>query len=640
MQDSKFSKYKIQFSLREQIEPEEIFFDSSKIKEFAAGELEAGKLETPISPIAFRFFLVAQIISLVFIGAITAFLIGFKGGDYTLQAQANTLRAFPISAPRGIIFSSDSAIIAENEIYFDLVINAAQSPPDESYAREISYKIGSVLKIDPEGILERFGEAAAKRFSEYTLFKGISREELDKLEEIITGDPFFEVKQVYRRNYPGGEVFSHILGYTGEISSAEFGGDNYYLGERVGKSGIEAFYDSFLRGSKGMLIKKINSRGEVFSQDAQREAHPGKDLSITINSRLQKEVYEILRRHAKDLKIASAAAILEDPRSGAILALVSLPSFDANLFEGGIARDRLANLFNDPDKPLFNRAIAGEYPSGSTIKPLIAAAALEERLVTPDFLVYSGGSISVPSVYNSEVTYEFEDWKAHGWTDLRKAIADSVNIYFYTIGGGYQDKDGLGIKKIEEYLAKFGWGSILGVDIPGERGGLIPSPRWKKEVKGENWYIGDTYLVSIGQGDLLITPLQLAAATAVFANGGTLFTPYFVEARNSDVGGNKIIHRNFIASKNIEIVREGMRRAVTSGSSRFLTNMPYAVAGKTGTAQTGREKNHAWFTGFAPYEDPKIVLTVLLEEGDNSNYAVRAAKDILDVYFDIYYPQN
>jgi len=635
--DTKLLKYKIKLALREQIEPEEIFFDQTKLKEFEKeNEPAAGKFETPISPLVFRLFSALQIASLAAVGAATSFMIFFKGEDYTAQAQANTLRVFPVFAPRGTIFSADGEILAQNEGYFDLLINFAQLLPDETYLAEIAHNLGAVLQMNEQAILEKLHEAARKRFSEYVLHKGISKNDLHKLENIVN-NPLFEIKQVYRRKYAGGEAFSHVIGYTGEASSVELKDTDFFPGERVGKAGIEAFYDDVLRGEKGILIKKVNSQGEVFSQDVRREATSGGDVNITLYARLQREVDEALRRHVKLLKITSAIAIILDPKSGAILSLVSLPSFDANLFEGGIKSAQISDLLNNPTKPLFNRAIAGEYPSGSTIKPIIAAAALEEELITPDFLVYSGGAISVPSVYNSEVVYEFKDWKAHGWSDLYKAISDSVNIYFYTIGGGYRNQEGLGIKKIEDYLRKFGWGDILGVDIPGERSGLIPSPKWKKETKGENWYIGDTYLAAIGQGDILATPLQVAAATAVFANGGTLFAPHFVENQNN---AGKIIRRNFVSDKNIDVVRKGMHRAITSGSGRFLLDSPYTVAGKTGTAQTARARNHAWFTGFAPYEDPEVVITVFLEEGDSSNYAVRAAKDILDVYFKIFYPQD
>ena len=637
MDETKFSKYKVQVSLREQIEPDEIFFDGSKIKEFEAGELEVGKFETPISSAAFRFFAVVQFGALIFIGAVTGFMIVSSGHDHVAQANKNTERVFPIFAPRGLIFSSDGEILAQNELYFDLLVNSAEIPPADALVREISNDISSSLNLNSLAIYENLRQAVQKRFAEYVLLKGMSKEELDKIEGIIAGKSFFEIREVYRRNYPDGQAFAHILGYTGEVPPGELSNRDYFPGERIGKAGIEAFYDEVLSGKSGILIKKTNSRGEIFGQDIEREARAGEDMRISVNAKLQKKIYEILNQHVRALKISSAAAVLLDPRSGEVLALVSLPGFNANLFEGGITDNKLADILSDEKKPLFNRAVAGEYPSGSTIKPLIAAAALEEKLISADFLVYSGGAISVPSAYNSAITYEFKDWKAHGWTDLRKAIADSVNVYFYTIGGGYNNQQGLGIKKISEYLLRFGWGDILGIDIIGEKGGLIPSPKWKKETKGENWYIGDTYLTSIGQGDILVTPLQIAAATAVFANGGTLFTPHFAAKQNN---APKITRRNFVSSENIDIIREGMRRAVTSGSSRFLSDLPYTVAGKTGTAQTARARNHAWFTGFAPYENPEVAITVLLEEGESSNYAVRAAKDILDAYFEIFYPQD
>lgn len=637
--EKKFRNYRINFTKREQIEPEEIFFDNSKIKEFEGGEVDAGKFERPIVHYTFTIFGMLQIAVLFFVGSLTAFIILNRGADYIAQAKYNSSRTTPIFPARGIIYSSDNRILAQNDIYFDVIVNVSQLDLSDFELRDLSSDIGTALSVEEEVIYRKFLEMKEQRFSEAPLFKGISREELKKLEQYIISAPFFEIRQINRRNYPFGSIFAHIVGYTGEASSIELSSRRSVFGQRVGKAGIEAFYDADLRGETGFFIRKVNAIGHIFSQELQQAPQAGKDIVLNVNAELQQKVTEILSAHAKNLQVDIAVAILLDPQNGRIISLVGIPSFDTNIFEQGVEQDIFENLISDRRKPLFNRAISGEYPSGSIIKPIIAAAALEEKLVTPDFLVYSGGAIHVPSVYDKDVIYEFKDWKQHGWTDMRKAIADSVNIYFYTIGGGYDKQEGLGIRKIEKYLREFGWGEILGVDLPSEKNGFIPSPKWKKEQKGENWYIGDTYLASIGQGDILVTPLQVAAATAVFANKGKLFTPRIVSNINGVAIEPKILNQDFISKDHLDVVREGMRRAVTSGSSQFLRDLPYMVAGKTGTAQTGRGRNHAWFTGFAPFEDPAIVITVLLDEGKNSNYAVRAAKDILEAYFKIY-PQN
>ncbi|MCK4554296.1 penicillin-binding protein 2, partial [Candidatus Parcubacteria bacterium] len=280
--------------------------------------------------------------------------------------------------------------------------------------------------------------------------------------------------------------------------------------------------------------------------------------------------------------------------------------------------------------------ISGEYPSGSTIKPVIAAAALEEGIISEHTSFTSVGGIKVGQWF-------FPDWRAggHGITDVRRAIAESINTFFYYIGGGHQDFKGLGIDRIYKYGELFGLNAQLGIDLAGEVSGFLPTKKWKEETKGERWYIGDTYHLSIGQGDILVTPLQVANYTSVFANGGALYRPHLVKQILS--GGDKvfkevepvIIRDNFIGDYNIEIVRQGMRRTVTAGSARSLQSVPVAVAGKTGTAQWSSKKNHhAWFTGFAPYDNPEVVITILVEEGgEGSDVAVPIAKEFLEWYF-------
>ena len=578
----------------------------------------------------------------ILIAAVSAFLIIQKGETYVSRAEGNSSRVFPATPQRGLIYSSDGKILAQNEEYFDLYVLATEMPHGkeaEGELRQLSRDLGGVLEADVESIYQKFLRAQEGTFSEFAFVKGLTDRELAELDQYIRRFSFFEVRQAFRRRYPDDISLAHVIGYTGEVSSAEMALGKYMRGTRIGKMGIEAYYDEILRGEEGIFIKKINSRGQIFSEILYEEPKPGKDIVVHLNAEVQEETYKILKRHMRALDIDAAVAILLNPQNGAIISLVSIPSFTANLFEEGITHADFESLIADPNKPLFNRAVSGEYPSGSTIKPIIAAAALQEDTVTPDFLIYSAGSIEVPSVYNSEVVYTFRDWKAHGWTDMRKAIADSVNVYFYTIGGGYKETTGLGIRKLEEYLQKFGWGSTLGIDLPGEAQGLIPTPKWKKATKGENWYIGDTYLTSIGQGGILTTPLQIAVSTAVFANGGVLFAPSLVSHISGEKVAADIIRENFIDWDNITIVREGMRRAVETGSSKFLASLPYSVAGKTGTAQTGRARNHAWFTGFAPYDNPEVVVTVLLEEGEKSDFAVRAAREILETYFALY-PQQ
>ena len=287
-------------------------------------------------------------------------------------------------------------------------------------------------------------------------------------------------------------------------------------------------------------------------------------------------------------------------------------------------------------KPLFFRSISGEYPSGSTIKPVLASAALEEKIIDRHTSFNSVGGLWVGG------RWFFPDWKAggHGLTNVIKAIAWSVNTYFYYIGGGYGDFQGLGVERIGKYLKLFGLGETLGLDLPGESAGFVPTAEWKKKEKNEAWYIGDTYHLSIGQGDLLVTPLQVNSYTATIANGGRIYRPHLVKGIIAAAGqgeplASQVIREKFISSQNLEIVRQGMRQTVVAGSAASLNGLSVPAAGKTGTAQwNSNKKNHAWFTGFAPFDQPDFCLTVLVEEGgEGSSLAVPIAREIMQYWF-------
>jgi penicillin-binding protein 2 len=287
-------------------------------------------------------------------------------------------------------------------------------------------------------------------------------------------------------------------------------------------------------------------------------------------------------------------------------------------------------LFQDKNYPLINRAISGGYPSGSTIKPMLAIAALQEKIITPEKTLNCPGYINL---YNEsgDVYWTYKDWETHGTVNLIKAIAESCDVYFYTIGGGYGDQQGLGIERIKKYLQLFGWGEKTGIDLPGEKAGLVPDENWKQQTTGEKWYIGDTYNTSIGQGGITISPLQLTSAIATIANGGKLFKPQLVLDSKPE-----LIREIPAEQKYFDIVRQGMRETIISGSAKSLNDLPVHVAGKTGTAETykGKAYAHAWFTGFAPYENPEIVITVLIENGaEVGGVSASVAKEAFREYF-------
>ncbi|MBI2476750.1 penicillin-binding protein 2, partial [Candidatus Uhrbacteria bacterium] len=345
-------------------------------------------------------------------------------------------------------------------------------------------------------------------------------------------------------------------------------------------------------------------------------------------------IEERLQSIARVSGIRNASVVVMDPRDGAVRALVSFPGYDNGIFGRRVEREQYERLLNDPSHPLFNRVVSGQFPSGSTIKPIMAAAALSEGIIDENTSFVSTGGLRIGAFF-------FPDWKVggHGVTNVRKAIAESVNTFFYTIGGGWHEFAGLGLERMMDYARAFGLGSQTQIDVPAEQSGFLPSAAWKLEVKGEPWYVGDTYHVAIGQGDILVTPIQMAMVTAVFANGGTLYTPqivdhYTVGERTHDIPPRELRERP-VSQEVIRVVREGLREAVTRGSARRLASLPVAVAGKTGTAQWHTErKPHAWFTGFAPFENPEVVVTILVEEGgEGSAVAVPLAHDILSWWF-------
>ena len=290
----------------------------------------------------------------------------------------------------------------------------------------------------------------------------------------------------------------------------------------VGKNGLEASYEEYLRGVDGKSYIEVNAQGAPQTTVAFEEPVPGKTLALTVDAELQKKVSEVLKAYLAAARKTRAAAVVLNPQNGDILAMVSLPGYDANLFSKGAERgETYRALLENPDHPLFARAISGTYPSGSTIKPAIAAAALDARVIVANTSVFSAGGIRVGQWF-------FPDWKAggHGATNVIKAIAESVNTFFYMVGGGHEAFSGLGIDRLTTYLTGFGFGARTGIDIPGEAKGLVPNPQWKAERSDEPWYIGDTYHLAIGQGDFLVTPLQIARMTAYFASGGKWPRPH------------------------------------------------------------------------------------------------------------------
>jgi penicillin-binding protein 2 len=320
-----------------------------------------------------------------------------------------------------------------------------------------------------------------------------------------------------------------------------------------------------------------------------------------------------------------------------------MPAFDNNVFENSSDAtnfSKINKLLNGKDNPLLDRVIGGRYSPGSTIKPLLALAGLKEGVVTPSTTINATGSIKVQSEVDPSVFYTFRDWRVHGWTDIKKAIADSVDVFFYALGGGYGNISGLGIDRIENYLKIFRADKETGIDLPGEMSGLVPSKNWKEATKGESWYVGDTYNISIGQGDLDVTPIWLNTYVGSIANGGKLMKPFVVKEVRDSAGDTigrmspQVLGETPFDQQTVNIVRQGMRQTVLSGTAILLQDLPAPVAAKTGTAQVPGRGLNSLFTVFGPYDNPEIVMTVLVENINQSQgLAIRVANEFLLWYF-------
>jgi penicillin-binding protein 2 len=618
-----------------EIEPEEVLLDKlAKKKEEEMGIFEK-KFEVPIfKTTIFRFFLFL-ILLLLFLYLRTFQLQIIQAKDFQIKSEKNKFLISKIRAERGVIYDQNFKQLVFNKPSFDLILKKSELPKDEKEKEKILKEVASILKVDFEKIKEKMNS----QDEEIKIAENLDHQTLIVLETKIDELSGFEIEKKIQREYLDGETISHLIGYSGKTNLE-------------GKEGIEKSYDQVLRESPGKILIERDAKGRILSQKIVELPKPGKSLVLWLDFDLQKKIKEEMEKKIKEVGARGGAAVAIDPKTGGILALVSLPSFDNNLFSKGISQKDWEKLQKDPKNPLLNRATSGQYLFGSTVKPFIALAALQEKIISPNKKIDCQGKIEIPHRYNPEIIYEFKDWTVHGSTDIRKAIAESCNIFFYTIGGGYKDQEGLGPSKIKKYLETFGFGKLVDSDfpIPSFAKGLIGDPEWKKEKFGESWWDGDTYNMSIGQGYVLTTPLQVARAYAAIANGGKLLKPRFVkeivdEEKNLiEVIQPEVEDEIPIDQKNFQIVKEGMRWAVTGQNSPHasavaLSDLPVAAAAKTGTAQVSRKDCKdcytIWISVFAPYEDPKIVLTIVLEDvkGRLSQVVVPVAKEVLNWYF-------
>ncbi len=617
-------KYKVKNFGFADIEPHEVFLDKlAQGREEELG-LSEQKFEVPIRErMAYLLLGVFFVLAALLFSRIFYFQI-LDGKKLNTIAINNSKSSSLVIPSRGIIYDKNMKKLVLNSPAYDLICDRTQFKDFDSVA--------NILNLNSDEIANKMLSADS---SDVLIADNLTHQQILAIEVKIdeVGGPFgsCRVQENTARNYVLGHVFSQVLGYTGRINRDEYSSSNgYAINDYIGKTGLEKYYETYLRGKSG---------SRAFSDPI-----AGNNLVLNIDAELQTQLYSSLEKSLHKMGGKRGAAVAMDPRTGAVLALVSYPSYDDNLFSGGISQKNYDKLISDPYRPLFNRVVSAHYPTGSTIKPFEASAALQEKIISPDKLINDPGYILIQSQNDPDITYKYGGVTPHGLVDMRKAIAVSSNIYFYTVGGGYEDQKGLGPSKIKEYLSLFGWNQKTGIDLPGEYSGFIPDPVWKKQVKKQAWWDGDTYNLSIGQSDLQTTPLQVASAYCAIANGGTLYKPQIVNKIVSNDSDEiikefapQVIRSEFIDSENLEVVREGMRDAVSQpyGLAKVLNDLPVQVAAKTGTAEIGlKDYFNVWSSAFAPYDNPEIVIVVTAEKVDGLGaVTLPVVHDVLDWYF-------
>jgi len=650
---------------------EESFLADTRHKEMVTRSFDLSKLK--------YFFLV------VLIGLGVLMLRAFwlqinKNNYYNSLAEGNRLRSEVIEPKRGIIYDSNMQALVRNRANFVLYLKPSDLPSDELERDNILRQVSDILSgaetttsnltnkasssisvmADNPLFYQMKGDLAAVESGSLQFYQplfiadNIDYDKAMRLKLKLADWPGVYLTTKIRREYlipkatstptvSGISSFSHILGYTGKITSSELKklSTNYSPVDYIGKTGLEYSWERELRGIPGEKDVEVDALGRSKQVVSIKPAVDGNNLKLSIDAALQEEVEKVTKQYINKMKLRKASVVIMNPNNGEILALVSLPAYNNNLFAAGISQSEYDKFLNDPDQPLFNRAISGEFPSGSVIKPIFAAGALQDHIITAATTVLSTGGLKLGQWF-------YPDWKpgGHGITDVKKALALSVNTFFYYIGGGYHNFQGLGVTGLAKWAREFGLGSLTGIDLPGERSGFIPSAAWKLATQHQQWYVGDTYHFAIGQGYVLVTPLQVADYISAFANGGTLYRPHLVSqilTPDNKVIKNippTVVRNNMVFSQNIETVREGMRQTVISGTAQSFQNLPVKTAAKTGTAQwSASGAPHAWFVAFAPYKHPQIAMSVLVEQGvEGSAVTERIAYDILNWYFTVDYP--
>ena len=417
------------------------------------------------------------------------------------------------------------------------------------------------------------------------------------------------------RAYTDREGLGQLIGYVSYPQKDTSG--VYYRTEYKGQSGVEESFDAVLKGENGTQLIEVTARGEIISENTIAQPDSGDALTMSVDAELSEMLYELIATTTIRQGFRSGAAAMMDVETGEIIALTSYPSYDPEILSDGDDVAQIEAYYNDERFPFLNKVIGGVYTPGSIVKPFVAYAALVENIIDPEKIIVSNGKLVVPNRYDPDNPAVFHDWRVHGAMTMRDAIAYSSNVYFFTIGGGFEDQKGLGITKIHEYMKLFEIGDLTHVPLGGEVEGVVPNPEWKTETFDDDWRLGDTYNTAIGQFGFLTTPLQMLRAYAAIANGGTLITPQIMLGER---GERTNLH---LDQEKLRIVQEGMRQTVIQdgGTARALERSDVAIAGKSGTAELGasKDKVNSWIAGYFPYDEPKYAFILFMESGPRAN---------------------
>jgi penicillin-binding protein 2 len=564
---------------------------------------------------------------LVLIGAGFWFVQIVQGAYYRELAENNRLRKLPIQAPRGLVYDRHGRLLVENIPSYNLLIDRSRSG-DPKRAMSFVAEVLGKPPADLQALLQHYRGIPV--FKPVLVGENLTLAQVARIGVASLEYPEFDVEVQHLRLYRHGAQTAHVLGYLGEVAPEEVDRSEGALtaGDQVGKKGLEKTYDAALRGKDGERVVVVDSRGELLREYGRRPAVPGKSLTLTLDLDLQQEAARLLDGPEK-----VGAIVAMDPRNGEILALVSSPSFNSNLFARRLAADEWQALLDEPNNPLQDRAIQNAYSPGSTFKIVMATAGLSEHVISEHDSVFCPGSTVIYG-------HPFRCWKkeGHGTVDVHQALAHSCDVFFYHLG------QKLGIERIAKYARLFGLGSLTGIDIQGEKRGLVPDPAWSLKYRKIPWYPGETISVSIGQGPVLLTPLQMAMMTAIVANGGKKVVPHLIK----DDAEMPEPARVPLDPKALDAVRRGLWAVVNEPGGTAYNSARVAgmdIAGKTGSVQViaqaqRNEKNlpfkyrdHGWFTSFAPLSDPRIVLVVFAEHGGGSHGALPLAHDLYEKYF-------